>query len=56
MRFISYTQNDKYYEFLCEDGTKVLMPFSQVIIIDDNSGAITVKSIGSRSTIGYIMQ
>ncbi len=55
MRFISYTQTNSYYEFLCEDGTKVLMPTATTIIVNDGQ-TIVVKTIGSRCTVGYIVQ
>ena len=54
MIFESYTQNDDYTEFVAADGTKLLMPTACVILIDDNSGCITIKSTASRKIVGLV--
>lgn len=54
MRFISYTTNDIYYEFVAENGTKVLIPASNVILIDDDSGFISIKLTATRKVIGVV--
>ena len=54
MIFESYTQNDDYCEFLAADGTKLLMPTACVILVDDESGCIAIKSPTSRKTIGLV--
>ena len=56
MKFTSYTKTDSYYEFTGENGEKMLIPASDVILIDDESGAITVKVIASRKVIGYLQK
>lgn len=56
MRFVSYTKTDSYYEFTGENGEKTLIPASAVIMIDDESGIISVKTTGSRQTIGYLLK
>lgn len=56
MRFIDYTKTDTYYEFIGEGGEKVLIPSVNVILVDDESGAIAVKNIASRCTIGYLIK
>ena len=56
MRFNSYTKTDKYYEFNGDNGLKLIVPASDVILVDDESGAIAVKSTASRCTIGYIIK
>lgn len=56
MRFISYTKNVNYYEFVGENGERYLIPSVDVIIVDDESGALSVKNTASRCTIGYIIQ
>lgn len=56
MKFISYTKTDSYYEFNGENGEKVIIPSTDVIMIDDNSGAITVKSTASRNAIGFLIK
>jgi len=56
MRFISYSKTDTYYEFIGENNEKVLVPSADVILVDDESGAIAVKNTASRCTIGYILK
>lgn len=54
MQFISYTKTDSYYEFVGENGEKYLIPATDVVLIDDESGAVSVKNTASRCTIGYL--
>ena len=54
MVFQSYTKTDDYYEFVASDGLKLLVPVSSIILVDDESGALAIKTIGSRSTIGIV--
>lgn len=54
MIFESYTKTDTYYEFVGEDGQKLLYPVSSIILTDDESGFIAVKNTASRQTIGLI--
>lgn len=56
MRFISYTKDDKCYTFVGEKGEKMLIPTADVILVDDESGAISVKNTASRCTIGYLIK
>ena len=56
MRFKSYSKTDTYYEFICENNEKYLIPSVDVILVDDESGAIAVKNTASRCTIGYLMK
>lgn len=56
MRFISYTKTDTYYEFVGENGEKYIVPATDVVMIDDTSGAISVKNTASRCTIGYLIK
>lgn len=56
MKFISYTATDSYYEFTGENEEKVLVPSVDIILVDDESGAIAVKNTASRCTIGYILK
>lgn len=56
MRFISYTKTDTYYQFNGENGEKYLIPSTDVILVDDESGAISVKNTASRCTIGYLIK
>lgn len=56
MRFVSYTETDAYYEFIGENGEKYLIPSTDVILVDDESGAVSVKNTASRCTIGYLVK
>lgn len=56
MKFTSYTKTDTYYEFVGENGEKMIVPSVDVILIDDESGAISVKNTASRKTIGYMIK
>lgn len=56
MRFTSMTKTDTYYEFVGEKGEKTLVPATDVVLVDDESGAITVKNTASRCTIGYLIK
>ena len=54
MIFVSYIKTDSYYEFVGENGEKLLYPVSSIILTDDESGFIAVKNTGSRQTVGLI--
>lgn len=56
MRFINYTKTDAYYEFIGENGEKLIIPAVDVVLIDDESGAISVKNTASRCTLGYLIK
>lgn len=56
MIFTTYNQTDTYYEFVTDKGEKVLMPSTDVILVDDESGLVSVKNTASRCTIGTIVQ
>lgn len=55
MVFKSYTKTDTYYEFVGENGEKYLIPATDVILVEDESCAISVKNTASRCTIGYLI-
>lgn len=55
MKFNTYSKTDTYYEFLGDNGLKVLCPINSVILVDDGA-TISVKTVGSRKTIGYIVK
>lgn len=55
MKFISYTKTDAYYEFVGENGEKYIIPTVDVVLVDDESGAVSVKNTASRKTIGHIV-
>ena len=46
----SYVEKDSCYEFI-KDNDKVVMPKSAVILVDDESGMISVKGIVNRKTL-----
>ena len=54
MIFTSYTQTDTYYEFVGGNGEKYIIPANSVILVDDESGAISIKNTASRCTIGLV--
>lgn len=54
MIFVSYTKTDSYYEFVGENGEKVIAPATDVIIVDDESGMKAVKLIASRRLLGLL--
>lgn len=53
MTFTSYTQTDAYYEFVGSEG-KLIVPATDVILVDDESGMISIKNTASRCTIGLL--
>lgn len=55
MRFISYTKGDSYYEFNGENGEKLIVPSQDIILVDDESGAIAIKNTATRCVLGYIV-
>ena len=54
MRFISYIQDDTFYEFIGENGLKLVAPVNSIILIDDNSGLLSIKLVSTRKTIGTV--
>lgn len=56
MQFVNITKTDTYYELEGVNGEKVLMPATDIILVDDESGAITVKNTASRCSIGYMVK
>ena len=56
MIFTSYTKTDSYYEFVGENGEKMLVPTTDVIIVDDESNLLSIKNTASRCTIGLVQK
>lgn len=55
MIYNSITKNDTYVELSNgENGEKQIMPTSSVILVDDESGMIAIKTIGSRKTVALV--
>lgn len=48
-------KTDSYYEFSGSEG-KLIMPATEVILTDDESGMIAIKNTASRCTIGLLKQ
>ena len=53
MKYNSFNESDFYYEFIGDNG-KEIMPKSAVILVDDNSGLLSIKLIATRKTIGLV--
>ena len=54
MMFISFTKTDAYYEFTGDNGLKLIIPVSAVILVDDESNLLSIKLIATRKTIGTV--
>lgn len=54
MRYISYTKTDEYYEFVDENGGKTIIPSAAIIMVDDESGLLSIKLTATRKTIGTV--
>ena len=54
MIFNSYSKTDTYYEFNGDDGVKLIAPVGSIILVDDQSGALSIKSVSSRCSIGIV--
>lgn len=52
MKINNITKTETYIQLDCEDNVQYLMPASATIFIDE-SDSISVKTIGSRKTVGY---
>ena len=52
--FNSINKTETYVELGTEKGEKYIIPASDVIFVDDESGMVSVKNTGSRKTIGLI--
>lgn len=53
--YVSYEKTDTYYLFTDSEGNKMYMPATAVILVDDESGAIAVKNIATRKTVGLVI-
>lgn len=54
MQYVSYTKTDTYYEFVASNGDKLIVPATDVVLVDDESGLISIKNTASRCTIGTL--
>ena len=55
MIFTSMTKTDAYYEFSGSEG-KLIMPRTDVVLVNDDSGMIAIKNTASRCTVGLLKQ
>ena len=53
MIYTGYTQTDAYFEFTGSEG-KLIMPTTDVILVDDESGMLAIKNTASRCTVGLL--
>ena len=53
MIYTSYTKTDAYYEFVGDEG-KLIVPSTDVILVDDESGMLAIKNTASRCTVGLV--
>ena len=54
MRYVSYEKEDAYYAFQDEKGNKTLIPAVGIILVDDGSDLLTIKTIATRKVLGYV--
>lgn len=54
MQYTSYTSTDSYYEFVDSNGNKTLMPATSIILVDDESGLLSIKSVATRKVLGTV--
>ena len=54
MIYTSINKTDEYVELSTSDGQKMILPTSTVIFVEDQSNDISIKTVGSRKTIGLI--
>lgn len=55
MIYNNITKTTTYVE-LSNGENKIIMPTSSVIIVDDESNLTSVKTVGSRKTIGLVKE
>lgn len=53
MIYDSYTKTDSYYEFIKGD-IKTIAPVTAVILVEDESGLLSIKLIATRKVIGTV--
>ena len=55
MIYTAINKNDAYIE-LSEGENKLLLPASSAIIVDDESGMKSIKTVGSRKTVALVKE
>ena len=53
MIYTGYTQTDAYYEFVGDEG-KLIIPSTDVVLVNDESNLLSIKLIATRKTIGTV--
>ena len=53
MLYDSYTKTDSYYEFIAGE-VKTIIPVTAVILVEDESGLLSIKLIATRKVIGTV--
>ena len=56
MIYTAMNKTDAYCEFIGENGGKLIAPTLDVILVDDDSGFITIKLKSSRKILGLLRQ
>lgn len=54
-----YSQINKmegYYELVADNGEKMLIPSTNVIIVNDESGMLSIKNTASRCTVALVKE
>ena len=54
MIYSNLNENENYYELAGDNGEVLLMPRANTIIIDDNSGVLSIKGTASRQTTALV--
>ena len=52
--FNSINKQESYVELTTDNNEKYVIPNDDVIFVDDESGMVSVKTTGSRKTIGLL--
>lgn len=55
MIYNSMTKTDNYVE-LSNGDNKIIMPANSTIIVDDESGMQSIKTVGSRKTVALVKE
>ena len=54
--FNSINKQESYVELTTETNEKYVIPNDDVIFVDDESGMVSDKTMGSRKTIGLLLK
>lgn len=45
-----------YYELVADNGDKMLIPSTNIIIVNDGSGMLSIKNTASRCTVALVRE